>query len=117
MLCFGAVAARNELCLYEALVRLPLGMAVTLEFLGPVAVALANGLGRRRILCTGLALAGVATICLTRVAVSGSGIAFALAAAAGWGAYIVASERVGRDERPADSLAVSLLLAALLTAH
>lgn len=115
VLAFGAIAGANEVCLYEALARLPLGMAVTLEFLGPVAVAVLAGRGRRRLACAILALAGVTMICLTKVAVDGLGIAFALAAAAGWGAYIMASERIGRDARPQDSLAMSLAVAAVLT--
>lgn len=115
VIAFGVAAAVNEVCLYEALARLPLGMAVTLEFLGPIAIALAGAHGRRQILCALLALGGVATICLTRVALDPAGVAFALAAAVGWGAYILASERAGRDDRPIDSLAVCLAIAALLT--
>jgi inner membrane transporter RhtA len=112
---FGIAAAVNEVCLYEALARLPLGMAVTLEFLGPIAVALAGNRGRRQTLCAVLALGGVAAMCLSRLTADPVGIAFALAAAMGWGAYILASERAGRDSRPADSLALSLVIAALVT--
>lgn len=116
VLCFGLAAAVMEFGLYEALARLPLGLAVTLEFLGPIAVALAGGRGRRQLICAVLALAGVVAICLTRLTVNWLGVAFALCAAVGWGSYIIASERVGRDDRPQDSLAIALVIAAVLTA-
>jgi inner membrane transporter RhtA len=112
---FGLAAAANEVCLYQALARLPLGMAVTLEFLGPIGVALVAGRGRRQMSCVVLALGGVAALCMTRLALDPVGVAFALAAAGGWAAYIVSSQHAGRHDRPQDSLAVSLALAAVLT--
>lgn len=114
-MCFGVAVAANEACLYEALPRLPLGMAVTLEFLGPIAVALTASRGARQLLCALVALSGVALMSLTKLAASPLGVGFALAAAAGWAAYVLFSERAGRDQRPQDSLAISLVVSALLT--
>jgi inner membrane transporter RhtA len=100
-LAFGAVLATMNLSFYLAIARIPLGVAVALEFLGPLAVALA---GARRVRELGAAvLAAVAVLLLTgggsgltgagRLDVAGIG--FALAAGVLWAGYILLSRRVG----------------------
>jgi inner membrane transporter RhtA len=110
---FGLAAAGNEVCLYQALDRLPLGMAVTLEFLGPLALA---GAGRPwHLVCALVAFIGVIALCATKLSADPAGIAFALAAAVGWAMYILSSQRAGRHDRPLDSLSVAFCVAAAVT--
>jgi inner membrane transporter RhtA len=116
VLLFGLAAAANEVCLYQALQRLPLGMAVTLEFLGPLALALAGVRRVRDLGCALLALVGVIALCATKLSADPVGIAFALAAAVGWAMYILCSQRAGSHDRPLDSLSVALCVAAVITA-
>jgi inner membrane transporter RhtA len=116
VLAFGLAAAANELCLYFALARLPLGMAVTLEFLGPLGLALASARRRSQIGVAALALAGVVALTGSTMSSDVVGILLALAAALGWAAYILCSARAGTFERPLDGLAVAVAVAALATA-
>jgi inner membrane transporter RhtA len=111
---FGAVLAAMNLSFYEALSRIPLGIAVTFEFVGPLAVAVAGS--RRRIdrLWVVLALAGI--IALTRGAVSGLdglGVALALIAGCLWGTYILLNARLGRTFEDSTGLTLAMSVAAL----
>jgi inner membrane transporter RhtA len=94
---FGLVLAGMNTSFYEALDRVPLGIAVTIEFIGPLAVGL---IGSRR----GADLVWIAAALLGIVALThgsahgldGLGVFFALLAATFWGAYIFVSARVGQ---------------------
>lgn len=113
---FGLILGCMNWAFYEALHRIPLGVAVTVEFLGPLGVAL---LGSRRpmdLLWCALAGGGVAVIALpgTTGSVTWSGIALAAFAGVLWGGYIVASQRVGSHFPAVDGLALSLCIAALV---
>ncbi|WP_254125099.1 EamA family transporter [Amycolatopsis sp. CA-230715] len=95
VLALAAVYATMNLSLYAAIDRVGLGLAVTLEFLGPLAVALASA---RRLLDGACAIAvGVAVLVLTRPKLSTDyvGIALALIAAASWAGYILLNRVVG----------------------
>ena len=100
-LAFGTVLATMNLSFYLAIARIPLGVAVALEFLGPLAVALA---GARRVRELGAAvLAALAVLLLTGGAagltgagrLDVAGMALALAAGVLWAGYILLSRRVG----------------------
>ena len=82
---------------YEALERIPLGIAVTIEFAGPLAVAVATS--RRRLDLVWAALAAVGIVLLADPfgadALDPVGLAFVLAAAAFWAAYILIAQRAG----------------------
>jgi inner membrane transporter RhtA len=87
VIAFGLAAAGNEVCLYQALDRLPLGMAVTLEFVGPLAVALPGARRPRHLVCAVLAvvaLLGTALpymlelAALRRLSASMAGVLFAI---------------------------------------
>lgn len=99
----GLVLVGMNFALYSAVQRLGLGLAVTVEFLGPLAIALfgaRGGMQRLRpvqIACGLLALVGVALITdpLTGARPDVVGFAFGAAAAALWAAYILLSERSG----------------------
>ncbi|MFF0745490.1 DMT family transporter [Streptomyces sp. NPDC004111] len=92
----AVVFAVMNLALYTAIGRIGLGLAVTLEFCGPLAVALAGSRRRTDALCA-LAAAG-AVVVLTRPSPSTDylGIALALLAAVCWGCYILLNRAVGR---------------------
>ena len=97
-----------NLCFYQAIARIPLGIAVTIEFLGPLGVAIA---GSRRGLDFAWALmaaAGVGMLSFGGGNVTPAGLLFALGAAAGWAAYIVLGQRVGQLVPGPDGLALAL---------
>ncbi|HEY4333750.1 MAG TPA: EamA family transporter [Ilumatobacteraceae bacterium] len=109
--CLGLVMAVMNLSLYEAIDRLPLGVAITLEFLGPVAVALASS--RRWIdACLALTAAGGVALLTGGVHdVSVVGVLFALTAAACWSLYIVLNRSLGAQQQDG-GLAIAALVAA-----
>ena len=110
----GAVTAGMTMCFMAAVARLPLGTASALEFLGPLGVAVVRGRGSTR-LWPAIAAAGVVLLTEPWVgAADAVGIAFALAAAAFWAAYIILTQRVG-DERPGiEGLAISMPVAGVI---
>jgi inner membrane transporter RhtA len=111
---FGiAMAAMNGL-FYQALARIPLGPAVTLEVLGPLALSVLASRRAINLLWAGLALAGVFLLGGGLGDLDPAGTAFALAAGAMWAAYIVFSARTGRRFPQADGLALAMAVGALL---
>lgn len=111
---FGVAAAAMNLCFFQAVARLPLGTAVSIEFLGPFALAVVAGTGRRHALFAALGLAGV--VCLARPGggVTLVGALFALGAAVGWASYVLASRRLGSVTSGVDGLALALCVSAVL---
>ncbi|MFJ8155254.1 EamA family transporter [Streptomyces sp. NPDC094468] len=112
---FGVTMGAMNGLFYEAVARIPLGLAVTLEVLGPLALSV---LASRRLvnaLWAGLALAGV--FLLGGGDFSGLdpvGVGLALGAGAMWATYIIFSARTGRRFPQADGLALAMAVAALL---
>ncbi|HET8954420.1 MAG TPA: EamA family transporter [Solirubrobacterales bacterium] len=80
---------------YAALERLPLGITVTLEFVGPLGVAIAGSRRWRDAIWVLLAAAGIVLLSDGSGEVDALGVALALTAGFFWGAYIVQSDRVG----------------------
>ncbi|MFL6120450.1 EamA family transporter [Actinophytocola sp.] len=109
---YGVVLGVMNLCFYLALARIPLGVAVTIEFLGPLAVAI--GGSRRWLDGLWALLAGTGVVVLTegRGDLHLVGILFALAAAACWGCYILLSAALGRHTTDGGGLALGMVLAA-----
>lgn len=100
---------------YQAVDRIPLGPAVTLEVLGPLALSVFASRRAMNLVWAALALAGV--FLLGGGGFDGldpAGAAFALAAGAMWAAYIVFSARTGRRFPQADGLALAMAVGALL---
>lgn len=95
VLLLAAVFAVMNLSLYTAIDRIGLGLAVTLEFLGPLAVALAGSRSRRDLLTATAAGAGVYVLVLPGPSSDWTGLAQALLAAACWAAYIVLNRIAG----------------------
>ncbi|WP_318202844.1 EamA family transporter [Streptomyces sp. SCL15-4] len=112
---FGiAMGAMNGL-FYEAVDRIPLGPAVTLEVLGPLALSVLASRRAINALWAGLALAGVFLLGGGGFGeLDPIGVAFALGAGAMWAAYIIFSARTGRRFPQADGLALAMAVAALL---
>jgi inner membrane transporter RhtA len=112
---FGVTLAGMNLAFYEALDRIPLGVAVTLEFVGPLGVAVASTRRALDVLWVVLAAAGILLLAdLGGGSVDATGIVLALVAGAFWAAYILVNERVGRAFPGGDGLALAMALAALL---
>jgi inner membrane transporter RhtA len=110
----GVATAGLTLFFMAAVVRLPLGTASALEFLGPLGVAVARGRGASRF-WTAVAAAGV--VALTEPWHGGTdpvGVVFALAAAACWAIYILLTQRAGDELAGLRALAVSLPVAAVV---
>jgi inner membrane transporter RhtA len=113
----GAVAGVN-LFFYAALDRLPLGITVTLEFVGPLGVAIAASHRRRDLVWALLAAIGI--VLLSDGAGGESldvlGIVLALTAGAFWGAYIVLSDRVGDLAPGAGGATMAAVISAVIVA-
>ncbi|SEP90017.1 EamA family transporter [Streptomyces radiopugnans] len=111
---YGAVLGLMNLCFYLALARIPLGIAVTIEFLGPLGVALA---GARRWLdafWAVLAAGGVVLLMEGRGELDLVGCLFALAAGVCWGLYILLGAALGRHTSEGGGLALGMAVAALM---
>lgn len=114
-LSFGVVTLGMNVVFYEAIARLPLGTAVAMEFIGPVAIA---ALGSRTVRdLSGLLLAVLGIVLLADVRWDGHalGVVFAIGAGILWAAYIVLGKVVADSSRGIDGLAVGLCGAALVT--
>ena len=110
-----ALACVNSL-FYLAIDRVPLGVAVTVEFLGPLALAVAGSRRRLDFVWIVLAGAGVALLGSPTVDVDRLGLLIALAAGVFWAAYILIGKRLGATWPLQRGLAVSMGIAAVLTA-
>lgn len=95
VLVLAAMFAGMNLMLYTAVERIGLGLAVTLEFLGPLAVALLGSRSWRDLVLALAAGLGVYVLVLPGPSSDGLGIAAGLLAAACWGGYILANRSVG----------------------
>ncbi|MEU0797501.1 EamA family transporter [Amycolatopsis sp. NPDC005961] len=95
VLALALVFGTMNLSLYSAVDRVGLGLAVTLEFLGPLAVALAGSRRRGDLVCALVAAAAVVVLVRPRPSTDYLGIGLALLAAACWAAYILLNRAVG----------------------
>jgi inner membrane transporter RhtA len=114
VLSYGVVLGLMNLCFYLALARIPLGIAVTLDFLGPLAVALAGSRRWLDALWTVLAAGGVVLLMEGGGHVNLVGFLFGLAAGACWGLYILVGAVLGRETMEGNGLAVGMGVAALV---
>jgi inner membrane transporter RhtA len=127
VLAFGVTLGIMNFSIYQSFARIPLGIAVTIEFLGPLAVAVATS--RRLVDLAWVALAGAGVALLSdgwsslsvhaAHAAGGAGtalagVAFALAAAACWAAYILLSASTGRRFPGSSGLAIAMVVAAVV---
>ncbi|PZR41167.1 EamA family transporter [Paraburkholderia fungorum] len=112
----GAAMAGMTLCFFAALQRIPLGLAVAIDFLGPLTVATLAVRRVRALLWPVLAIAGVLLLSRDRAGWIGEplGVLLAFGAAIGWGSYIVLMKKTGALFAGLEGLSVSLLAAALV---
>jgi threonine/homoserine efflux transporter RhtA len=132
---FGLVLGAMNYSIYQSFARIPLGIAVTIEFLGPLAVAVASSRRRMDLLWVVLAAAGVLLLTqggvrlasgsagatgsgsagpLFGLSTTGAGLAFGLIAATCWAAYILLSRATGRRFSGSSGLVIAMIVAALV---
>jgi threonine/homoserine efflux transporter RhtA len=112
---FGLVLGVMNFSIYQSFARIPLGVAVTIEFLGPLAVAVASS--RRLLDGAWVLMAAGGVLLLTRggaTSLSIVGIGFALVAAACWAAYILLSRSTGRRFSGSSGLVIAMVVAAVV---
>jgi inner membrane transporter RhtA len=130
---FGVVLGVMNFSIYQSFARIPLGVAVTIEFLGPLAVAVASS--RRRLDIVWIVLAAAGVLLLTQggtglaasagrgavragpvlgLSTQAAGVAFGLIAAACWAAYILLSRATGRRFSGSSGLVIAMVVAAVL---
>lgn len=115
----GLGLAGMNLLIYQAIASIPLGVAVTVELLGPLGVAVAGARRWRDLGWVALAALGIVGLWLGGSGEGGGSLALvgvlaALGAAAFWALYIVASARLGPRARGVDGLAMAMLVAAVI---
>ena len=112
---FGLSLAAMNLAFYESLDRIPLGVAVTFEFVGPLGVAIAGS--RRALDLVWIALAAAGILLLSdfgTAELDGLGVLLALVAGGFWATYILVSARVGRRFSGGSGLALAMGVGALM---
>lgn len=118
---FGLVLAAMNVCFYLALDRIPLGPAVTLEILGPLALSVIAGRRWTSALWAGVALVGVLLLggvllhSGPTAALDPLGVVLALAAGALWIGYILLSARTGTEFPGLNGLAIAAAIGAIVT--
>ena len=117
---FGAILAMMNLFFYGALARIPIGVTVTIEFIGPLVLATVLSHRRKDLLAVAGAAVGVALISgivgTPWAQIDLAGLGLALAAGAAWAGYIIFSARTGARFAQLDGLAIAMTIAAILVA-
>ena len=111
---FGVTLGAMNWSIYQAFARIPLGLAVTFEFAGPLVLAVVMSRRARDLAWVGLAAVGVALLGLEKTELDLAGVAFALAAGGAWAAYILLSAQTGRRWAGLDGLAMASLVATVM---
>jgi len=117
LLALGITSGLMGVAFLAAIERIPLGTAVAIEFLGPLAVAAFRSHSRRALLWPAAALSGV--ILLTEPwlgTIDGVGVAWAAGAGIGWGTYILLTQRIGDRFTGIKGLTLTVPIAAITTA-
>jgi threonine/homoserine efflux transporter RhtA len=129
VIAFGVVLGVMNFSIYQSFARIPLGVAVTIEFLGPLLVAVVSS--RRPLDAAWVVLAAAGVLLLTAggtgqagrashagpvlgLSTEAAGVAFALVAATCWAAYILLSRATGRRFGGSSGLVIAMVVAAVL---
>ena len=113
VLAFGVSLGLMNWAIYQSFARIPLGLAVTIEFVGPLAIAVLGSRRVRDLAWVVLAGLGVALLGFDPEGVTAAGVGFALLAGGAWAAYILLSAGTGRRWPGLDGLAVASVVATL----
>ena len=113
---FGIATALMNLFFYLAIDRIDLGKAVTIEFIGPIAVAAVATRSARNAVALLFAVAGVVVLGGGEIEGNAIGLLFIGLASAMWAAYIVIGSRVARLDRGVAGLGIGLAIGALAIA-
>ena len=113
VLALGVALAAMNWAIYESFARIPLGVAVTVEFVGPLALAAVGRRGPRELLWVALAAVGVVLFGAGPTRVDPFGFGLALVAGACWALYIVSTAATGRRWAGVEGLAVASTVATL----
>jgi len=113
---YGVVLGVMSLVFYASLSRIPLGLAVTVEFIGPLSVAVFGSPRRIDVIWVVLAGAGIALITpwTAGSGVDPIGVAFAFAAGVGWALYIVLGKRLSQRLSGGAAVSIGMLVAAIV---
>ena len=130
VLAFGVTLGVMNFSIYQAFDRIPLGIAVTIEFLGPLGVAIASSRKLIDVLWvllagTGVTLLGTAGVSVAQLGDGAAshashfsteltGVLFALAAAASWACYIMLAAATGRRFSGSAGLVIAMLMGAIV---
>jgi inner membrane transporter RhtA len=114
VLAYGASLGLMNWSIYQSFQRIPLGIAVTIEFAGPLVLAVLGSRRLRDLLWVGLAAVGVVLLGFERSDLDPVGVLYALLAGAGWATYILMSAQTGRRWPGFDGLVVASVVAMLL---
>ena len=113
---FGVSLMIMNWSIYQSFARIPLGIAVTIEFLGPLTVAVVGSRRLIDLMWVGLAGGGVALLGLSRASLNFAGVGFALLAAVAWAGYILLSAQTGRRWPGLTGLAIASVVGAIVLA-
>ncbi|MEO6789640.1 MAG: EamA family transporter [Ornithinibacter sp.] len=119
VIAFGIALGLMNYAFYGSLAHLPIGVAVTIEFIGPLALAAA--LSRRLLDGAAVLAAGVGVVLISEAIstplaqLEWTGIGLALAAGGFWAAYIVLSGRTGSEFPRLEGLALAMVVATVVT--
>ena len=111
---FGLSLGVMNWAIYQSFQRIPIGLAVTIEFVGPLTLAVLGSRRARDLVWVALAAAGVLLLGLEPGDLTWAGVGFALLAGAAWAAYILLSAQTGGRWPGLDGLAVASVVAMLL---
>jgi inner membrane transporter RhtA len=116
VLALGLALGAMNWAFYESFARIPLGVAVTIEFIGPLAVAAWGSRRPRDLAWVGLAALGIVLFGVGPTKVDALGFGLALVAGGCWALYIVSTAATGRRWAGVDGLAVASTIATLAIA-
>lgn len=114
LLVFGLCIAAMNFFFYAAIARIPLGVTVAIEFIGPLSVAVLTSRRLSHLAWIVLAALGIALLSpLSGVRLDAMGILYALLAGTGWALFIIVANRVGDRVPGSDGLAIAMAVAAI----
>ena len=114
---YGVVLGVMNLLFYKALERIPLGVAVAIEFVGPMAVAIWNSKKARDLILVALAIFGLYLLSPSLDSALSSdlyGLMMALGAGVCWGIYIIVGHRAGADVHGGTVATIGMWIAAFV---